>query len=421
MRSTLHRALCALPATAALLAAPGTAHAALAEPGISVLADSGDTAWLLGGTSLALLAAIPGLLLYVIGQTGRSSAQRVLTAATASMMLATLLFFSVGYSLMFDQVTATAFSGWLGGGANLMLNAMGTIREGTTIPETGFVVLRLCYILLSVALLAAMLAPRARPGWLLGFSALWFLLVLVPVNRWLSDSGWLSATGTLDYVGGLSIFYCTGASALVASVLVGGKTTGEPQAMPAVQLAGAFLVLVGMAGLAAASTGGATDDAAVAVINIFTAGATSALMLSALRRRLEADALATGLIAGIVAMAAGGDGVSVGGAWLIGVAAALTAQFGPRFVPQRFRWQDGSASAIRMAAAAKTGAFLFAFFLAFMPFGGSGYPDGVTMSGQVIAQLIGILAVAGWSVFGTLVAALSVSLLLPMRDTADPT
>ena len=256
MRSTLHRALCALPATAALFAIPAAAQAALAEPGVSILADSGDTAWLLGGTALALLAAIPGFLIYIIGQTGRASAPRVVTAATASMMLATLLFFSIGYSLMFDQVTANAFSGWLGGGANLMLNAMGTIREGTTIPETGFVVLRLCYILLSVALLAAVLAPRARPGWLLGFSALWMLLVLVPVNRWLSDSGWLAGSGALDYVGGLSIFYCTGASALVASVLVGGKSTGEPQGMPAVQLAGAFLVLVGMAGLAAASTGG---------------------------------------------------------------------------------------------------------------------------------------------------------------------
>lgn len=420
MRSTLHRALCALPATAALFAIPATAHAALTEPGVSILADSGDTAWLLGGTTLALLAAIPGFLLYVVGHTGRANAQRTLTAATASMMLATLLFFSIGYSLMFDQVTANAFSGWLGGGANLMLNAMGTIREGTTIPETGFVVLRLCYILLSIALLTAVLAPRARPGWLLGFSAMWMLLVLVPVNRWLSDSGWLAGSGALDYVGGLSIFYCAGASALVASVLIGGKSTSEPQTMPAVQLAGAFLVLVGMAGLAAASTGGATDDAAVAMINMLTAGATSALMLSALRRRLDAEALATGLIAGIVAMAAGGDGVSVGGAWLIGVAAALAAQFGPRFVPQRFRWQDGSAVAIRLAGAAKTGAFLFAFFLAFMPFGGSGYPEGMTMSGQVIAQLIAILAVAGWSVFGTLIAALSVSLLLPMRDTADP-
>lgn len=414
MRPNLLRALFALPAAALLM--PGPAMAALPEASVSILADSGDTAWLLGGSVIALLAAIPGILLYLIGHAGKDHAQRILTAATASMMLATLIFFAVGFSLMFDQLTANAMSGWLGGGANVMLNAMGTIREGTTIPETGFVVLRLCFILLSVAMLAGVLAPNARPGWLLGFTAVWTLLVLVPVNRWLSDSGWLAASGALDYVGGLTVFYSTGASALIALVLIGGKVDADKQSVPVMQLAGAALLLVGMAGLAAASTGGATDDAAVAIINLFTASATAALMLSALRRRLEADVLAAGLVAGVAAMATGGDGVSVGGAWLIGVAAALATHFGPRFMPKRFSWQEGSQIVIGMTGAAKTGAFLFAFFLAFMPFGGSGYPEGMTMTGQMIAQLIAILAVAGWSIFGTLVAALSVSLLLPMRD-----
>jgi len=422
MRSLLHRATSAVPVSAfltaclAIVAAP--AHATPVEAGLSILADSGDTAWLLGGSIIALIAAIPGLLLFLIGTSGWSQAQRIVTASVSAMMLATLLYFAVGYSLMFDLLTDNAISGWLGGGANLMLNAMGTIREGTTVPETGFVVLRLCFILLSVALLTGVLAPRARPGWLLGFAALWTLLVLVPINRWLSDSGWLSGNGALDYVGGLSIFYATGVSALVALVLIGGKAAEPRQPLPTVQLAGAFLLLIGMAGLAAASTGGATDDSAVAIINLFTAAATAALMLSALRRRLEADSLALGIVAGVAAMAAGGDGVSVGGAWLIGVAAALAAHFGPSFMPKRFTWQDGSKTVIAITGAAKTGGFLFAIFLAFVPFGGSGYPEGMTMSSQLISQLIAILAVAGWSVFGTLVAALSVSLLLPMRDTS---
>lgn len=418
MRSTFHCAMGAMTA-ATLIAMASPASAAVPQDALSILADSGDTAWLLGGTMIALMAAIPGMLLFFIGHSGRASAQRILTAATAAMMVATLLYFSVGYSLMFDILNVNAMSGWLGGGANLMLNAMGTVREGTTIPETGFVLLRLCFILLSVAMLVAVLAPRARPGWLLGFSALWTLLVLVPVNRWLSDSGWLAASGSLDYVGGLSIFYCTGASALVASVLIGGKPAGDTQPMPVMQLAGALLMLLGIAGLAAASTGGATDDAAVALINLLTAGATAALMLAALRRSLTAEALALGLVAGTVGMATGGDGVSVGGAWLIGIAAALAAHFGPRLMPKRFTWQPGSQTVISITGAAKIGAFLFAIFLAFQPFGGSGYPDGMSMSGQIIAQLIAILAIAGWSVLGTLVAALSVGMLMPMRDTSQ--
>ena len=417
MRPTLHSAIGAITlATTLGLATP--ASAALPQEALTVLADSGDTAWLLGGTLIAMAAGIPGLLLFFVGHSGIASAHRVLTATTAAMMLATLLFFAVGYSLMFDLLTANALSSWLGGGANVMLNAMGTVRDGTTIPETGFVLLRLCFILLSVAMLAAVLAPRAHAGWLLGFSILWMLLVLVPVNRWLSDSGWLAASGTLDYVGGLSIFYCTAASALVASVLIGGKPVDDIRPMPVMQLAGALLMLVGLAGLAAASTGGASDDAAVAIINLLTAGATAALMLSAMRRSLTAETLALGLVAGTVGMAAGGDGVSVGSAWLIGIGAAVAAQFGPRLMPKRFVWQQGSATMISVAGAAKTGALLFAIFLAFQPFGGSGYPEGMTMSGQIIAQLIAILAIAGWSMFGTLIAALSVGLLMPMRSAA---
>jgi len=416
MRSTLRRTMGAMTAaTIITLSAP--AGAAVPQEALSILADSGDTAWLLAGTMIAMLAAIPGIVIFFIGHSGTASAQRVLTAATAAMMLATLLFFSVGYSLMFDLLTANAMNDWLGGGANLMLNAMGTVRDGTTVPETGFVLLRLCYILLAVALLAAVLAPRARPGWLLGFSGLWTLLVLVPINRWLSDSGWLAASGSLDYVGGLTIFYCSGVSALVASVLIGGKQAGETQPMPVMQLAGALLLLIGLAGLAAASTGGATDDAAVAIINLFTAGATAALMLAAMRRSLTAETLAGGLVAGTVGMAVGGDGVSVGGAWLIGIAAALAAHFGPRIMPKRFSWQPGNQAVISISGAAKTGALLFAVFLAFQPFGGSGYPEGMTMTGQMIAQLIAILAIAGWSVLGTLIAALSVGMLMPMRIT----
>lgn len=399
----------------ALAATIASGVSAPAFAAVTITADSGDTAWLLGGSVLALLAAVPGMLLFFIGASGRASAERVLTSAVAAMMLATLIVFAIGYSLMFDLSASNALSGWLGGGTNAMLNWMGTVREGTTIPETGFVVLRLVFVLLAVVFLVAVLAPRARQGWLLGFSALWTLLVLVPVNRWFSDAGWLSDSGALDYVGGLSIFYAAGVSALIALVLIGGKADAERQPEPLWQLSGALLLLVGMAALASASTGGATDDSAVAVINLLTASATSALMLSALRRRLDAEILALGLVAGIAGMAAGGDGVSVGGAWLIGLASALVMRFGAVLMPKRFTWQAGSSTVIGITGAAKTGAFLFAIFLAFSPFGGSGYPDGVTMTDQLIAQLIAILAVAGWSVFGTLVAALSVSLVLPMR------
>jgi ammonium transporter, Amt family len=126
------------------------------------------------------------------------------------------------------------------------------------------------------------------------------------------------------------------------------------------------------------------------------------------------------MIAGTIAAASAGDGISIGGAVLTGIAAALVFAVTPRLIPRRFAWQDRNATVARLTGAAKTGAILFAIFLAFAPFGGSGYPDGMTMAGQLLAQVIAILAIAGWAVIGTVIAALMVGLVLPMRAQDQP-
>ncbi|MEQ1688367.1 MAG: hypothetical protein ABL874_07320 [Sphingopyxis sp.] len=382
---------------------------ALAVP--TIIPDSGDTGWLLASLCIGMLAGISGILAIAIGGHGRTATAQILTAASAAIALATLLFFLGGYSLAFD----IEGSAWIGGYNNMMLNNMGTLREGTTVPETGFVLFHLGFVLIAVALLAALLAPRARPGWLLAFSGLWLMLVLVPIMRWVWG-GWLGAMGALDSAGGLVVFYATAVSAFVAMVLIGRKKDAQaPTPDHGLRLIGALLLLVGMAAMAGGSTLGASDSSAVAMLAMVTASMTGALTSAALQRRLDASALATGLIAGTVVSAAVGDGISIGAAWLIGVIAAIAVHLAPRAMPKRLAWQDADGSAMTIAAAAKTGGFLLAIFLASAPFGGSDYGEGMTMTSQLIAQFAAILAIAGWSVFGTLVAALMAGLVLPMR------
>lgn len=408
----------ALAVLLAIMAAP--AWAATADPATIIIPDSGDTAWLLGCTILALLTALPGALLYGIGIAGWGSAPRIITAAIASAALATLLYFVIGYSLMFDPNPDLPFGAWLGGAGNIMLNGMGTVREGTTVPETGFVLFQLGFVLLAVTLLAALVAPRARAGWMLGFAGLWLLLVLVPVTRWLWGGGWLAAAGAIDAAGGLTVFYCTAVSAVVALALIGGPARSDAVPDGATRLIGAFLLLVGLAALAGGATLGASDNSAVAMLAMLTAAMAGALSFAALSRSLDAVVLASGLVAGIAAISACGDGVSIGGALIIGVVGALVMALSQwivlRFLPASLTRADPDGAIFGLIGAAKTGVLLFAIFLAFQPFGGSGYADGMTMTGQFIAQLIAICAVAAWSVIGTLIAALMVGLVLPMRD-----
>ncbi len=397
-------------ATLAVIASAPAQAAAIIVP------DSGDSGWLFASLLLGLALAVPGILLYLIGSNGWASAQRILTSAVAGFAMVTLLTLVIGYSLMFDLTPGLPIGDVLGGSTNWMLNLMGTLREGTTVPETGFVLFQLGFVLLAVAMLSGALAPRARPGWLLGFTALWFLLVLVPVTRFIWGGGWLAQFGALDSVGGLTIFYCTGVSAMIALTMIGAPDDATPApADHGARMIGAVLLLFGMVALAGGSTLGASDNSAVAMLAMLTAAMTGTLVLAAIRRSLDADALAGGMIAGTIAAATAGDGISVGGAMLTGALAALAFALTPRLMPRRIALADPGSTIAGLTGAAKTGAILFAVFLAFSPFGGSGYPDGMTMTGQLLAQLVAILAIAGWSIIGTAIAALMAGLVLPMR------
>ena len=395
-------------ASAAMLATP--AHAAAI-----VIPDSGDTAWLLASLMLGLAAALPAIMLLFAAVYGRAYAPRILAASVSGMAIVALATVVIGYSLMFDVTTINSFSAFIGGGTNKMLALMGTLRDGTTVPETAFVAFQLGFVLLAVTLLSSVLAPRARPGWLLGFTLLWFLLVLVPITRWIWGGGWLEAMGALDASGGLTIFYATSVSALVAMLLVGTPEGKDAPADPAMLLGGAALLLLGMLAFGSGATLGAGDNAAVALLSTLICAATGSLTLAAVRRSLDPATLALGLIAGTVGAASAGDSPSPGGAIWIGFLVALAVAITPRLLPKRIGWHDKGALVTSIAAAAKTGALLTAIFLSFDIFGGSGYPEGMDMIDQLVAQMVAIVAIAAWSAFGTAIAALMVGMIVPMR------
>ena len=399
-------------ATALITALATPAHAAA-----SIVPDSGDTGWLLASTILGLATALPGLIMIFAASYGRQHMPRLLSATLLGAATATLLTFVIGYSLMFDLATDTAVSGFIGGGTHVMLNLMGTLREGTTVAETAFVAFQLGFVLIATTLLSGALAPRARPGWLLGFTAIWYLLVLVPITRWIWGGGWLSGFGAIDTAGGLTIFTATAISALVATAMVGTPDNTPPSVEPGLYAGGAAMLFLGLLALGGGATLGAGDNTAVAMLSLLASAAAAVLTLALFRRALGADTIATGLIAGTMAMMTAGDGFSVGGSMLTGVLAAGAAAIAPRLMPKRLAWHDSGAVIATIVTTSLTGAVLSAVFLAFAPFGGSGFPEGMGMTDQLVAQIVAIGAIALWSVIGTAIAALMMGMVLPMRAT----
>src|SRR5690606_8427296 len=151
-----------------------------AQDGSVDVANSGDTAWILTSSALVLMMTIPGLALFYGGLVRSKNFLSVSLQCGAIAGVASLLWVVVGYSLAFGNVT----NGWLGAGNAWMLIDLGNVRAGTTIPESAFAMFQLCFAAITPALMVGAWVYRARFGWVMGFCALWGLVVYAPVAHW---------------------------------------------------------------------------------------------------------------------------------------------------------------------------------------------------------------------------------------------
>jgi Amt family ammonium transporter len=406
-------------AAALTLATPAFAQA----PGTLDLADSGDTAWLLTSAALVLLMATPGLTLFYGGLVRAKGFLAVLVQVGGIVAVASLLWVAVGYTLAFGPVT----NGWIGGGDALMLRDLGNVREGLTVPESAFALFQLTFAAITPALIAGAWVDRARFGWVLGFSALWSLIVYAPVAHWVWGGGWLASRfGTLDFAGGIVVHTTAGVSALIATLLI-GKRQGFPRTLmlphsPALTMAGAGLLWMGWFGFNGGSALAANDDAASAVLNTHIAASMAALAWLAIEKwqvgKATSVGFATGAVAGLATVTPAAGFIAPGAAMVFGLVAAALCYAAIQLIKQRLEIDDSLDVFAVHGVGGIAGALLLAVFL-HPALGGTGYPEGMTLVRQLGAQAAGVGAVALWSAVATAVCALAVSFVIPMRVSED--
>ena len=133
-------------------------------------------------------------------------------------------------------------------------------------------------------------------------------------------------------------------------------------------------------------------------------------------KRTSATGILSGALAGIAAIAASAALVGTGGAMLIGVIAAFICRLAHPLVAGRV---DDSASVFVIhGLGGATGTLLLPVF-ALPLMGGVGFDIGITLTGALTSQAIGLIIVALWAMVGSAIAALIVSMLIPMRATAQ--
>ena len=425
LRVTRRTARLNLAALLAILLSNGSQAADLAL-------DSGDTAWMLVATGLVLLMIIPGLALFYGGLVRSKNVLSVLMQCFAITALISVFWVVYGYSLAFDttgmsegQFGLRALIGGLG-----KAGLVGVTRDSLTgtIPESLFVAFQLTFAAITPALIVGAFAERMRFGPLLAFVLLWFTFSYLPIAHmtWAGAGGLFWDWGVLDFAGGTVVHINAGVAGLVAALVL-GKRLGWPQQMMSPHnlgytVVGASLLWVGWFGFNAGSALAANQSAAMALLvtQVATAAAALAWMTIewSLHRKASVLGIATGAVAGLVAITpAAGTAGPLGGI-AIGIASGLLCFFAAVHLKRRLGYDDSLDVFGVHGVGGIVGALLTGVF-ADAALGGSGLAAGVSIGKQLLTQAQAILVTVGWSALVTWLSLRSIAWFTPLRVDAE--
>ena len=304
--------------------------------------DTGDTAWLLCSTALVLLMT-PALALFYGGLVRRKNVLSTIMHSMAAIPVITVVWVVLGYSLAFGP----SIGGIIGGLDHALLTDLVGEQRGT-VPTLAFVAFQAMFAIITPALISGGFAERMKFVAYLVFMVGWSLLVYAPVAHWVwAEGGWLFSLGALDFAGGTVIHVTAGVSALVCSLVI-GKRLKYPVERPlphnlTMTMLGAGLLWFGWFGFNSGSALASGHLAAVAFINTHLGAAGGAIGWVVIEWKKggkpTALGVASGLVAGLVAITPAAGFVAPWAALVIGFLAGL-ACFGAVLVKYRLGYDD---------------------------------------------------------------------------------
>lgn len=299
----------------AIVASPALAEEPIA--GSSEKINSGDTAWMLTSTGLVLLM-VPGLALFYGGMVRRKNVLGTMMHSMVALAIIGIQWFLFGYCLAFGE-SQGGIIGW----SSKLLGLGGVMSDepfpGTHIPIFVHCMYQGMFAIITPALISGAIAERIRFGPYCLFIFLWATFVYDPLAHWVwavkwgekaDPAGWLGAMGALDFAGGTVVHIAAGLSGL-AAILVLRKRMGYPEHAihpnsMVLCLVGAGLLWFGWFGFNGGSALGSNGQAGAALAASQLAAAGAALSWMTVewihRGKPTALGLASGLVAGLVAV-----------------------------------------------------------------------------------------------------------------------
>jgi Amt family ammonium transporter len=379
--------------------------------------DAADTAWMLTATTLVLLMTLPALALFYGGLVQAKNILSVLVQCTAVAALCSVLWFAFGYSLSYSGDGA-----WLGDGAAFFLGNLvrDTVRSGTHIPESVYVMFQMTFAVITPALIIGAYVERIRFAAVLTISALWLLIVYAPVAHWVWGGGWLAKMGVMDFAGGIVVHVTAGVSALVIAWMIAPRHEFphgiRPPHAPWMVMVGASLLWVGWFGFNAGSAVSSGTDAGMAMLATHLSAASATLAWMAIEwikfGKPSLVGAVTGTIAGLATITPAAGVAGPLAAVLLGAAASCVCYLAVWAVKRVIQVDD----ALDVLGVHGVGGAMGTLLLPFVSLVGAGGGHlNHAVGAQFQVQAIAVLVVALFSALATFVITKLADMLVGLR------
>ncbi len=402
----------------------------LISPGIALAQeatlDSGDTAWMLTATALVLFMTIPGLALFYGGMVRSKNILSVMMQCFAITGLMSILWMVYGYSLAFDttgmEAGVTNFNSFVGGLDRAFLSGLTPDSLIGAFPESVFITFQMTFAIITPALIVGAFAERMKFSAMLVFMGVWFTLVYAPIAHmvWGGDGGLMWDWGVLDFAGGTVVHINAGIAGLVACLVL-GKRKGFPTTPMAphnlgLTLVGAAMLWIGWFGFNAGSAVAANGTAGMAMLvtQIATAAAALGWMFAEWIGHGKPSALgiASGVVAGLVAITPAAGTVGPMGALVIGLVSGVVCFFCATSLKRKLGYDDSLDAFGVHGVGGIVGALLTGIFAAPM-LGGFGEVENIGL--QLWIQFKGVLFTVVYTGIVTYLILKAIDLVMGLR------
>ncbi|MDO5029312.1 MAG: ammonium transporter [Corynebacterium sp.] len=291
-----------------------------------VIAQSGNSAWMLISASLVLLMT-PALALFYGGMSRQKSVLNMMMMSFGAVGVVGAIYVLWGWSMSYGTqsiggIFANPFEFF--GLRNSITDADGNYIAGASgypnIIDIGF---QLTFCAISVALISGALAERVKFSTWLIFVGAWSTVVYFPMAFMVWGGGLLSHSAEslsaklfgvadgealiapIDFAGGTVVHIAAGTAALVLAIIVGKRKSvinsqHRPHNLPLVML-GAALLWFGWFGFNAGSAFAADGNAGLAWVNTTVAACVGMLGWITLERIRDGHATSLGAASGVIA------------------------------------------------------------------------------------------------------------------------